>query len=308
MWALGVLIVAQAATSTSGAWTERFSGSRAGLEVSTTVATLVPDLWLSYDPTVEVGLVLLPRFALAEDWVVDARWSLGLELTNSATTDLENELEVSDLSVGLSWRGLPRPFGVVSTLRLDVTLPLAEATRASSLVLAPALGASVARRFEVGAWQLDTGASVSYRRPLYEFTTPGVDVPRDVAPQCFGGSTGCAEQLTGVANARDVVSWGLDVSGRWHGLSPGLAWRMTHVVPYALRSLPGVAPLGDATGLRVSTYFAAFVSYDVVDAVSVELGYRLARSALGEDGQLGNPLWDRYQDARVYVASSWALE
>jgi hypothetical protein len=85
MWALGVLIVAQAATSTSGAWTERFAGSRAGLEVSTTVATLVPDLWLSYDPTVEVGLVLLPRFALAEDWVVDARWSLGLELTNSAT-------------------------------------------------------------------------------------------------------------------------------------------------------------------------------------------------------------------------------
>ena len=53
MWALGVLIVAQAATSTSGAWTERFAGSRAGLEVSTTVAglfaatTVLTALWLA---------------------------------------------------------------------------------------------------------------------------------------------------------------------------------------------------------------------------------------------------------------------
>lgn len=306
MWGLGVLVVAQVATSTP-TLIDQFAGSRVALQVSTSVATLAPDLQLTHNPYVDTSLLLLPRFALDEDWVLSGQLALAVEWTNSDTTDLRNEVELSDLTLGVSWRGLPEVLGVRTALRLDVTLPLAEATRASSMIVAPALSAALSRSFEVLEGELGLGASVAYRRPFYEYTTPGVDSARPYAPQCFGGSLGCAEQLSGVANARDVVSWGLEVSGVWGDFAPGVAWRMTHVVPYGFRDVEGVERLEDRAELRVSTYFAAWVGYAVMDAVSVELGYLLSRNVLDGDGQLGNPLFDRYQDMRLHLGVSYAF-
>ncbi len=307
MWAVGVLVVAQVATSTP-TLVDAFAGSRVALQVSTSVATLAPDLQLTHNPYVDTSLLLLPRFAIdEEEWAVSGQVALAVEWTNSDTTDLRNEVELSDLTLGVSWRGLPRPLGIATALRFEVTLPLAEATRASSMIVAPALSVAFSRPFEVLGGDLGLGASVLYRRPFYEFTTPGVDSPRPYAPQCFGGSLGCADQLSGVANARDVVSWGLEVSGAWGDFAPGVAWRMTHAVPYAFRDIPGVERLDDPSALRVSTYFSAWVGYAVMDAVSVELGYLLSRNVLGGDGQLGNPLFDRYQDMRLYMGVSYAL-
>lgn len=307
MWIVGALVTAQVATATPTTLLERFAGSRATAQVTTTVATLAPDLQLTHNPYVETSLLLLPRLALGEDWTLSAQLALGVEWTNSDTTDLRNEVELSDLTVGVSWRGLPEVLGVATSLRAELTLPLAEATRASTLIVAPAISAAARRSWALFDGELSAGASALYRRPLYAFTTPGVDVPRSYSPQCFGGAIGCAEQLTGVANARDVVAWGLELSGAWRGFTPGLAWRMTHVVPYGFADVPSVERLDARTALRVSTYFAAWVGYGVTDTLGVELGYQMSRNVLDGDGTLGNPIFDRYQDARLYLGVTYTL-
>lgn len=306
MWWVGALLAGQVATSTPTAL-DRFEGSRVVLQASTTVATLAPDLQLTHNPYVDTSLLLLPRFAIGEHVSVWGQLGLAVEWTNSDSTDLRNEVELSDLTLGASWNGLPRPFAVVTTLRFDLTIPLSEVSRASTLIVAPALAASVARAFPVLDGELAVAASGLYRRPFYQYTTPGVDVPRSYAPQCFGGSVGCADQLSGVANARDVLSWSLELSGRWGDVSPGLAWRMTHVLPYDFADVAGVERLEDRASARVSTYAAAWVGYAVTAVIGVEVGYQIARNVLSEDGKLGNPLFDRYQDMRLYLSLSYAI-
>ncbi len=92
------------------------------------------------------------------------------------------------------------------------------------------------------------------------------------------------------------------MTGALAGFTPGATFQMTHVVPYAFRDLEGVGRLDDRTEARSFTYFSTWVSHGLFELMDVEVGYYLRRKILAGDGRFGNPLWDRYQDMRIYLS------
>jgi hypothetical protein len=53
--------------------------------------------------------------------------------------------------------------------------------------------------------------------------------------------------------------------------------------------------------VRQSVYFSMWLDYNANSWFTGEIGYFMFRNVLSQDGRYGNPFFDRYQDARLYL-------
>ena len=278
----------------------RFAGTQLFQQLSASTATVIRDQQRTYNPTVEAATFLLPRYAFG-DWQLRGRLVFNYELTNSDATTTQNEPRFSDTTLQLFYRNLPTVAGIQALVGAQVIAPTSPESRARTMIASPGLVAQLSRPVaHVWNGELLLLAGLTYQHPLYRYTTPELRGDWPYQFTCYGGGAGCDGQLGGLTNASDILSWALLVSGEWGKWSPALYALATHQFAYAPRGITGFeAP--SSSGVRQTTYFSAWLDYNANAWLTAEFGYFMFRNVLGGDGRYGNPFFDRYQDARLYV-------
>jgi hypothetical protein len=199
---------------------------------------------------------------------------------------------------------------------LNTAFPTSPESRARTMLFSPGATVQLVKAFEhVLGGEVDLIASGVYTHPFYRKTTPEIRNHAPYAFQCVGG-TSCQDQLSGTFNVSDSISYALIVTGEWGKWSPALFYRGASQWAYQGSDVKNpvdgttvTAPQGfGPTHLRQSSYFSAWLDYNANSWLTAEVGYSLQRTALGEDGQRGNPFWDRYQDQRVYIGASFNID
>lgn len=285
-----------------------FAGSQVFVQTDLSLNTLAPGLQLSDNPSAGTALFFLPRFTISDDWQLRGRLSLSVEWTNSDVTTTVREPVLSDTTLQLYYRGLPTLFGVKALIGPQVVLPSSDLSQARTMRLSPGVVAQLSRAVALPAGSLLLLSNLSYQRPIYGYTTPGLDRAPSYGPQCRGDLSSCVEQASGLANARDLFGWSLVFLGQFGDFAPAVTFSASHQLPFRFTPVPSTVSVEDPTTVRVVTAFSAFVDWTFNAWGTLELGYNLTRSALGDDGKYGNPFFDRYQDGRLYLGLNVALD
>ena len=190
-------------------------------------------------------------------------------------------------------------------------------SRAATLILTPRVIGQVAWGIEALGGEIAVIGQVVYSHRFLQYTTPGVrgDFPyqrSSFSPDGLG-STAVNNQLTGLPGVHDQLSWTLILAPSWGKFSPGAAFTMTHQWAYDVTrygatgaSAPGQLEAGHH--LRQLTSFAGWLDYNPASWLTVEAGYFMTRRLLRDDGTYGNPVYDGYQDWRVYLNANIVLD
>jgi len=283
-----------------------------------TTATVDKGQLQSYNPTIDSAIYITPRFAINEAFQLRGRIVFNYEFTNSDTTATRNEPRFSDTTLQLFYRKIPEiPGGIKPAASLNLGLPTSPESRARTMVVAPGVSVQLSKTFEhiPGNGSLDLLASGGYSHPLYRSTTPERRTPLPYVPQCVGGGAStCGDQLSGTFNTSDSISYTLLVSATWGKWSPALYYLGSSQWAYTgsdreFNGKPVTSPDGfSPTSVRQVSYFSAWLDYEANSWLTAEVGYSLSRAALKEDGTRGNPLFDKYQDQRVYLGANFNID
>lgn len=269
------------------------------------------------NPTVDFSLALRPRYFLNRRWQLRGGISFLYEFTNGDFTTSRNEPRFTDPFVQLWYHGIPVFGGIKMWVAPTLSAPLSPESRARTVIATPGLLLQFARGFEhVLGGDLAIIANVTFSHPFYQYTTPEVRTPyRDAVtgqpynPQCYGGGTGCAGQLSGFTNVANVLSWSLILTQEWGHFSPGLFYSMSHQFSYAATNVDGVNTSQNNQNVRTSSTFFAWVDYNINAWLTAEVGYSVSRfNILDGDGTYGNPIWAPRFDTRVYTQAVFTLD
>ena len=278
----------------------RFAGTQLFQQLSASTGTLAAGQQLSYNPTVEAATFFLPRYTFS-DFQLRGRLVFSYELTNSDVTSTHQEPRFSDTTLQLFYRRLPTVVGFQPLVGLQVIAPTSPESRARTMYFSPGLTAQLSRTFSgIAGGELLLLGGFTYQHPIYRYTTPSTRGETPYRFSCYGGGAGCDGQLSGLTNASDIMTWTLLVAGEWGKWSPALFALGTHQFAYSPSSVAGL-PESTSPGVRQSVYVSAWLDYNANSWLTAEVGYFMFRNALAQDGGYGNPLFDRYQDARVYL-------
>lgn len=294
-----------------------FAGSALAVYNSMTTGTVFRGQQQDYNPTVETALWLLPRYAINDAFQVRGRVIASYEYTNSDTTRYRNEPTLSDTTLQLFYRKIPKFAGIQPNIAFNVGLPTSKASRARTLLFSPGATLQLARPFDhvLGGEMLILG-SLIYSHPVYQSRNPEVVDARPAnAFQCVGGN-GCTDLLSGTMNPSDTLSYVLLISQEWGKWNPAIMYLGASQWVYKPKEVanpvdgtPVQAPNGfEPTSVRQTHYLSAWVDYNFNSWFTGEIGYWNAISALGENGQRANVIFDRYQDTRVYLGASVQLD
>ncbi len=267
---------------------------------------------LSPDEAVNYFVRVSPRYQLAKDWQLRAMLGGNVDIVegiNTGTT-YAHEFVLSDPALQFFYQGLPKlPGGIRMGVAATVRLPLSKTSWAQGLIASPGLTTQLARPFSVLGGDALVLAQVGYQRPIYTQGTPTTSRSYPTSTFKGFGSFGTADdQFTGAVNVRDSFSLLLLAVQSWGKWQPGIFLLATAQVPYNVKPLG--LPQDNTTDWRVrgSTYFAAFLDYEVNDWLIPEIGVQMMRSVLDADGTYGNPFFSRYQDTQLYVGANVQLD
>ncbi len=297
-----------------------FAGSAAFLQQSMTTGTVFKGQTQDWNPTVESSLFLLPRYAINDAFQLRGRVIVSYEETNADSTTYNHEPQLSDTTLSLFYRKLPKlPGDIQAAAALNVGLPTSKLSRARTMVFSPGATLQLVRGFEniLGGEMMLLG-SATYTHPIYSSRNPEVVDPR--APgafTCVGGNN-CSDLLSGTMNTSDSLSYALLVSMEWGKWNPALyylgasqwAYTPTDVKnPYAVDGSNVGRPAGfEPTSVRQTHYFSAWLDYNFNTWLTGEVGFWNATSALNGDSTRANPFWNKYADTRVYLGASFQLD
>lgn len=295
----------------------RWAGSNIINYNSMSTATIFRGQQQDYNPTVDTSIWLMPRYALNEAFQLRGRIVFNYEFTNSDTTVTRNEPRFTDTTLQLFYRKIPvLPGGIKPFVAANLGLPTSPESRARTMVASAGATLQLVKPFEhVLGGEIDIIGILAYAHPFYQSTTAELRSPLPYSPMCAGGG-GCADQLSGVMNPSDTLSYILMATGEWGKWSPGLAYFGTSAWAYspkeatttnaghAISSPAGFRP----TSVRQTSYFTFWLDYHVNSWLTPEVGYWMSRSVLDESGQRGNQLFDRYQDMRVYIGANISVD
>jgi hypothetical protein len=267
----------------------------------------------SYDPIYEWWLAFKPRVFLFENQKsalsLNLWMNLYLELTNSDTTTRSHEVLLGPTYLWATYvRTLryQRGYKTSFTIGPRVTIPTDKAARDAGQVVG--LGASVglsqslplrgeAARTLRGA---RIGVSATFNHPFSQATT-GINDSIQVTRQDVDGQRLISDQLTGAMHAHTHLNVGfsgdLQISKRFDvSLSYVLlnAWKYAPTDTPCVLILTGCAQptsIPDPTTYSANTWATASLNYEVIDALSLSLGYYNLASQLGLDGTRRNPFW-----------------
>lgn len=268
------------------------------------------------NPTTDAAIWMLPRYALNDAFQLRGRLVFNYEFTNSDTTVTRNEPRFSDTFVQLFYRKIPAVAGIKPQVFIQAAAPTSPESRARTMIFSPGLGFNVAKGFEnVAKADVMIVGTVSYSHPIYQNQNAVVRGQRPYPLSCAGGS-GCSDLLSGAMNPSDVLVYSALVSASWGKFTPALMYLGASQWVYHPKSDATVPIMGGATttarapgdfdraNVRQTSYFAAWLDYEVNTWFTPELGYSMSRMVLTEDASYGNPFWDRYQDTRIYLGAN----
>lgn len=266
----------------------------------------------SPDVSVNYFVRVAPRYTINKEWQV--RGNIGgsadvVEGINTGTT-YGHEFVLNDPAFQLFYTGIPKlPGGVRMLAGVSLRLPLSKAAWAQTLLFSPGVATQFSKGFESMGGDTLLVASLGYQRPIYMSRTPTSQLPYPratfVGPQTFGTSD---DQFTGAVNVRDtftLVAFAVQSWGKWQ---PGLFMFVNGQLPYGIKDLGLRQDNVNTWRARTSTYFGAFVDYEINDWFIPEVGYQMFRSVLDADGTYGNPLWGRNQEMQVYLGANIQLD
>lgn len=278
--------------------------------VGVTIPTLDRSLLQYPNDKVDTTLSFRPRYVLSPMFQLRGGVSFRYEFTNSDTTTTQNEPRFSDTNLDLYITGIPAIGGRLKIwLAPRLIFPTSPESRASSMIVTPALVLQAATAFEhvLGGDFMILSIS-SYSHAFYEYSTPGMRTPLPYTPQCYGSGLGgsCGLQLGGSFSPSDTLSWSLILVQSWTHVSPGVYFAMQHMFDYSGRDLGLMS--NSPTTIRNNSIFAAWVDFIVNNYLTFEVGYQVYRNILDADGTYGNPFWAPNQDTRVYLQTIVALD
>jgi hypothetical protein len=283
----------------------------------------------SANPTYEWWLALKPRYFVYETRAtavsVNLWANLFLELTNSDTTTRRREAVIGPTYLWASYARTLRARGgykTTFTIGPRVTLPTDKVARNSGQILGAGATAGLTQAFPLRGTSARAlrGARLSvgaiYNHPFTRATT-GVNDDLRWTRQDVAGRPILSDQLTGAALVRHALNASLSVE---LDVLPRLTLSASYVLLNAwLQPPPGRSncvviltgcdqpiEVVDPTTFRVSTWGTAAISYDVVDDLSVSLGYYNLASQIGSDGARRNPLWS--PAARFFLSLTGNLD
>lgn len=300
-----------------------FAGSNIFAFTSMSTATVFKQQQNDYNPSVDSSIWLAPRYAINKDFQLRALSVFSYEYTNSDDTVTKNEPRFSDTTVSLFYRSIPEIATIKPMIAINTGLPTSPESRARTMIVSPGATLQLSKMFEkfLGG-ELMLLSSLMYSHPLYSNTTGGVRGEFPYSRQCAGG-TGCANELNGVFNPSDVFMYSFMFAPSWGKWSPALFYRGRSVWTYtgsqditANDVQPGLGnqPIGSnqsggPTAVRQTSYFSAWVDYNVNAWMTAEVGYWLDRaSVLNAGSRYANPFFDRYADMRVYIGASFQVD
>jgi hypothetical protein len=291
----------------------RWAGTQYFQQVGVSPDVVAPGLVQTYAPVVDTFILFQPRFSITKDWQLRVRMTGSYEFTDNAnsTTTRAHEFEFGDVTPSLVFRGIPKFGGVKMLATVGAALPTSQLSQTRTLILNPYLSATFDRSFEkVLGGDLELTLVSSFYHPFYRYTTPEVTSDPQYQPACFGASdTGCGLQSSGAENTENALSFLLSVSQTWGKWNPGAFFLLSNAWAYALPPEPGVeAEPNGSTVFRQSSYLNIFVDYNANDWFTAEIGYQMQRTILNGDSKIGNPIFDPYQDMRVYLGFNIAFD
>lgn len=129
---------------------------------------------------------------------------------------------LSDTTLQLFYRKIPKVLGIQPAIAANVGLPTSKLSRARTMVFAPGASAQLSRAFEnVLGGEVMILTSAIYSHPIYQARNPEVVEPRPAgAFQCVGGG-GCQDLLSGVMNPSDTVAHFALLEGEMGQVEPG---------------------------------------------------------------------------------------
>ena len=271
-----------------------------------------------YDnPTVESALWMLPRYAINDAFQIRARAILTYEYTNSDSTRYRNEPVLSDTTVQLYYRKLPKVFEFQPLLAANVGLPTSKASRARTTIFAPGATLQMSRGFEhFLKGELLILTALTYSHPIYSSRNPTVADDRPANSfQCLGG-TNCSDLLTGTMNPSDTLSYLVLLSPEWGKWNPAIMYLGASQWVYQPKPVQNpvdgtpvtAAPGFEPTSVRQTHYLSAWLDYNINAWLTAEVGYWNSITAIGGNGERANLIFDRYQDTRVYIGGSIQLD
>jgi hypothetical protein len=275
------------------------------------LSVLDPSINLYANRTVDMSIALRPRWTFNRMLQMRAGLAFSYEFTNGDFTSTRNEPRFGDMNLDLWITGIPPLGGAVKFwVAPRLIFPVSVESRARTMIVTPGLVVQGAYGIEhVLGGELDIIANATFTHPLYEYTTPGVRTAPANRATCFGAGNGggCNEQLSGLFNPANTVSWALILAQSWEHISPGVFFSMQHIFPY--QGADNALLLhNNPTAVRTNTIFAAWVDWIATPWFTAEVGYQVFRNLLNADGTYGNPFYAPYQDSRFYLQTVFSLD
>ena len=291
----------------------RWAGTQYFQQVGVSPDVIAPGLTQTYAPVADTFILFQPRFSITKDWQVRVRMTGSFEFTDNAnsSTTRSREFQFGDVTPSLVFRGIPKFAGIKLLPAVGMALPTSQLSQTRTLIVNPYVSTTFDRSFEkVLGGDLELTLSAFYYHPFYQYKTPSLTSDPQYEPACFGASdTGCGLQSSGAANTENALSFLLSVSQTWGKWNPGGFFLLSNSWAYALPNLPGVEPEPNgSTTFRQSSYLNVFLDYNANDWFTAEIGYQMQRTILNGSSQIGNPIFDPYQDMRVYLGFNIAFD
>jgi len=296
-----------------------FAGSALFVQSSMTTGTVFRGQTQDYNPTIDTSFFFLPRYAINDAFQLRGRVIMSYELTNADDTTYRNEPMLSDTTLSLFYRKLPKlPLGIIPSLALNAGLPTSKNSRSRTMVVTPGATLQLVKPIEniLGS---DGGllmGNLIYSHPFYESRNPVVLDPRPSrALSCVGGNN-CSDLLSGTMNPSDTLAYAILLAMEWGHWSPALyymgASQWTYQ-PSEIRNPVDGTPVGSPDGFQPTTvrqthYFSAWLDYNFNSWITGEVGYFHRISMISGAGSRTNPLFSQYGDARVYLGASIQLD
>ena len=294
-----------------------FAGSSIYNQNSVTTGTVFRGQQRYANSTVESTVFFLPRYAISEAFQLRARAILTYEYTNSDSSTYRNEPLLSDTTVQLFYRSVPKILGFQPAVAVGLGAPTSKLSRARTMVVNPSATLQLARPIErfFGGEALIL-ASAGYSHPFYRSENPTIDDTRSAgAFACVGGNN-CQDLISGSQNPSDILSYSALFEAEWGKWSPAIfylgasqwAYRPA-TVSNPVDGTPLDRPSGfEPTSVRQTHYFSVWLDYNFNSWFTGEVGFWNAVSGIDGAGKRSNVFFDRYQDTRAYLGASIQLD
>lgn len=295
-----------------------FAGSALYTQNSMTTGTVFAGQQQDYNPTVESSLWFLPRYSINESFQLRGRLIMNYEWTNSDTTTYRNEPMLSDTTLQLFYRKIPKlPLGIQPALAVNAALPTSKLSRSRTMVFTPGATLQLVKGIEhfLGGEAMIL-SSLIYSHPIYQSQNAVVVDPRPSgAFSCVGGNA-CSDLLSGSMNPSDTLAYAFLFEVEWGHWAPAVYYLGASQWAYSPREVnnpvdgtPVGRPAGfEPTSVRQTHYFSAWLDYNFNSWFTGEVGFWNATSAINGNGKYANPFFNQYADTRVYLGASIQLD